>query len=131
MSNPKTSARACRRRGARLALALALAAGGAAISVEAGATDVGLASFYGHDHAGKRTASGQRFNPRALTAAHRRLPFGSRVRVTNLENGRSVVVSISDRGPYARGRIIDVSLGAARQLDFVSDGTARVRLDRM
>jgi len=93
------------------------------------ASEVGTASFYGRDHAGRRTASGTRFNPAAMTAAHRRLPFGSRVRVTNLRNGRAVVVIISDRGPFARNRVIDLSYGAAHRLDFVRHGTAPVRVD--
>jgi rare lipoprotein A len=93
------------------------------------ASEVGTASYYGRDHAGRRTASGTRFDPGAMTAAHRKLPFGSRVRVTNLRNGRTVVVLISDRGPYTRNRLIDLSHGAARRLDFVRHGTTRVRLD--
>jgi rare lipoprotein A len=93
------------------------------------AFEVGTASYYGRGHAGRRTASGTRFDPAAMTAAHRKLPFGSRVRVTNLRNGRAVVVLISDRGPYTRNRLIDLSYGAAHRLDFVRDGTARVRLD--
>src|SRR5215204_4139482 len=71
------------------------------------AAEVGTASYYGRDHAGRRTASGTRFDPAAMTAAHRKLTFGSRVRVTNLRNGRTVVVLISDRGPYTRNRLID------------------------
>lgn len=88
----------------------------------------GVASYYGHELAGNRTASGERFNPQALTAAHRSLPMGTRIRVTNQSNGRSVVVRINDRGPFARGRIIDVSLAAARQIAMVRSGTARVSL---
>lgn len=89
----------------------------------------GVASYYGHELAGNRTASGERFNPQALTAAHRSLPMGTRIRVTNQANGRSVVVRINDRGPFARGRIIDVSLAAAREIAMVRSGTARVRLE--
>ncbi len=89
---------------------------------------VGFASYYDSRFHGARTASGERYDERALTAAHRTLPFGTRVEVTNLGNGRSVVVTITDRGPFARGRIIDVSRRAARRLDFLRDGTARVRL---
>lgn len=74
------------------------------------------------------TASGERANPSAMTAAHRTLPFGTRVRVDNLDNGRSVVVRINDRGPFIRGRIIDVTRAAAGQLGFVNAGTARVRV---
>ena len=90
---------------------------------------VGFASFYHSRFNGARTASGERYDEKALMAAHRTLPFGTRVQVTNLGNGRSVVVTIVDRGPFAKGRIIDVSRRAARKLDFVRDGTARVRLE--
>ncbi len=89
----------------------------------------GIASFYGYDFAGNRTASGQRFNPEAMTAAHRSLPFGTQVRVTNTRNGRSVVLRINDRGPFIRGRIIDVSTGAARVLGMMGSGVAPVRVE--
>lgn len=90
----------------------------------------GVASFYGVGHHGRRTASGERFNQNAMTAAHRSLAFGTRVRVTNLANGRSTVLRINDRGPFIRGRIIDVSTAAARTLGFERAGTARVRVER-
>jgi len=90
---------------------------------------VGFASYYGSRFHGARTASGERYDEKALTAAHRTLPFGTRVQVTNLANGRSVVVTITDRGPFARGRVIDLSRRAARKLDFLRDGTTRVRLE--
>ena len=86
----------------------------------------GLASFYGHE---SQTASGERFNPRELTAAHRTLPFGTRVRVTNVATGRSVTVRINDRGPYVAGRIVDVSHSAAQSLGMVGQGVAKVKLD--
>ena len=89
----------------------------------------GMASFYGPGLEGHLTANGERFDPEELTAAHRTLPFGARVRVTNLDNGRSVVVRIHDRGPYAHERVIDVSLAAARLLSMVQRGVARVRLE--
>jgi rare lipoprotein A len=92
-------------------------------------SQVGTASWYGRDFHRKRTASGERFNMNDLTAAHRSLPLDSLVRVTNLENGRAVVVRINDRGPYERGRIIDLSARAARVLGMKHDGVARVRLD--
>lgn len=76
----------------------------------------GFASHY--NHAGRKTASGERANPGGLTAAHRTLPFGTRVQVTNRRNGRSVVVRINDRGPFVRGRVIDLSTAAARVLGF-------------
>jgi rare lipoprotein A len=91
-------------------------------------TQVGIASYYDSRIDGATTASGESYDGRALTAAHPTLPFGTRVRVTNLRNDRSVVVTINDRGPFARGRIIDLSLRAARELGFVRDGTARVRV---
>jgi rare lipoprotein A len=91
--------------------------------------EVGFASFYAGRFQGLRTASGERYDEKALTAAHRTLPFGTRVQITNLGNGRSVVVTINDRGPFSRGRVIDVSRSAARRLDFVRDGTARVRVE--
>lgn len=83
----------------------------------------GMASYYGYRG---RTANGERHNAGAMTAAHRTLPFGTRVRVTNTSNGRSVVVRINDRGPFVRGRVIDVSTAAADALGFRSRGVARV-----
>ena len=88
----------------------------------------GVASWYGHPHHGRLTASGQRFNMYELTAAHRTLPLGSRVRVVNLANGRSVVVTITDRGPFIKHRVIDLSYAAARQLALIGPGTGPVRL---
>ena len=88
-----------------------------------------MASYYGAAFAGRRTASGERFDARALTAAHRELPFGTHVRVTNLANGRSVTVRINDRGPFAGGRLVDLSWEAARELDMLRSGVARVRLE--
>jgi len=92
---------------------------------------VGLASWYGPGFHGNQTADGERFNMNALTAAHRTLPFNSYVRVTDLATGRSVVVRINDRGPYAVGRVIDLSARAARDLGITADGTARVRIDQV
>ncbi|MEJ2041409.1 MAG: septal ring lytic transglycosylase RlpA family protein [Desulfosarcinaceae bacterium] len=88
----------------------------------------GLASYYAHRFHGRKTASGERYNENALTAAHRSLPFGTRVRVINLKNNRAVTVRINDRGPFIKGRIIDVSYAAARKLKMVVDGIARVRV---
>jgi rare lipoprotein A len=88
----------------------------------------GEASWYGPRFAGRRTASGERFDPRRLTAAHPDLPLGARATVTNLENGRQVEVRITDRGPYADGRAIDLSEAAAKRLGMVEDGTAPVRI---
>jgi rare lipoprotein A len=94
---------------------------------------VGLASYYGPGFHGEETASGEIFDQTGMTAAHRTLPLGSVVRVTNLENGRRVVVRINDRGPYGRnwrkGTIIDLSRQAARRLRSISDGLVRVRVE--
>lgn len=90
---------------------------------------VGTASWYGSDFDGRLTASGEPYNMYDLTAAHPTLPLGSWVRVTNLHNGRAVVVKVNDRGPIVPGRIIDVSYGAARALHFKDKGLQRVRLD--
>ena len=89
----------------------------------------GRASWYGPGFDGKRTASGERFEPQAMTAAHRSLPFGTRVRVTHVSTGRSVVVRINDRGPNARRRMIDLSYAAAQEIRMVSAGTARVEVE--
>lgn len=88
----------------------------------------GIASYYWQ---GQQTASGARFNPNGLTAAHRTLPFGTRVRVTNNSNGRSVVVTINDRGPFIKGRIIDLSRGAAQVIGMTGAGLARVSVERL
>jgi rare lipoprotein A len=92
-------------------------------------TQSGRVSWYGPGFHGRRTASGETFNTNDLTMAHRSLPLGSKVRVTNLDNGRSVVLRVNDRGPYIRGRIADLSRAAARRLDFVDDGVVRARIE--
>jgi rare lipoprotein A len=89
---------------------------------------VGIASWYGKRFHGRTTASGEDFDMFELTAAHRRLPLGTYVKVTNLRNGKWIVVRVNDRGPYVDGRIMDLSYGAARMLSF-RDGIERVRLD--
>ena len=94
-----------------------------------GFSETGLASWYGPEFHRKRTASGERFDMDALTAAHRSLPFDSYVRVTNVASGRSVVVRINDRGPFVADRIIDLSARAARQLGIKEDGVVRVRIE--
>lgn len=92
------------------------------------AAEIGIASWYGHE-SGDRTANGERFNPHGISAAHRTLKFGTRVRVTDLKTGRSVVVRINDRGPARwTGRVIDLSRGAAAQLGMIHRGTARVKI---
>ena len=99
-------------------LALLLAYGSVA---EAGV--VGMASFY---KSGKRTANGEHFNPNGMTAAHRKLPFGTWLKVTNLRTGKSVVVRVNDRGPFIHGRVIDLSLGAARVISLHKSGVAKI-----
>ncbi|NIA30214.1 MAG: septal ring lytic transglycosylase RlpA family protein [Actinobacteria bacterium] len=89
----------------------------------------GIASFTADENQGKRTASGEIYNMRDMVAAHKRLPFGTLVKVKNLKNGKTVVVRINDRGPYVRGRIIDLSFEAAKKLDFVEEGTTEVEVE--
>src|SRR6188508_987505 len=98
-----------------------------AVSTIPAAAQCGGASWYALR---SRTASGERMNPSAMTAAHRSLPFGTMIRVTNQKNGRSVVVRINDRGPFVRGRFLDLSRGAAQQLGFISSGKANVCMER-
>ena len=95
-------------------------------AVKAHSSSDGLASFYTED---EWTASGERFNTRAMTAAHPTLPFGTRLRVTNVTNGRSVVVRINDRGPFVPGRVVDLSESAAESLGMVERGVVKVKLD--
>src|SRR5258708_4905901 len=90
---------------------------------------IGVASYYGKEYQGKKTASGEIYDMNKMTAAHRTLPFGANVRVTDLSSDRSVVVRVNDRGPFARGRIIDLSLAAARKLDMLCAGKATVKLE--
>lgn len=98
------------------------------VAASGGRVQSGMASYYGSE-SGSKTASGARFNPGAMTAAHRSLPFGTKVRVTNKRNGRSVVVTINDRGPFIRGRIIDLSTGAAGVIGMRSSGVAPVSVE--
>src|SRR5579872_2208173 len=93
-----------------------------------GSTETGVASWYGAPYDGRRAASGEVYDMRQLTAAHRRLPFQTWVEVTNLSNGKQVDVRINDRGPFVKGRILDLSQAAARDIDMLRAGTARVRL---
>ena len=89
----------------------------------------GIASYYAHDFNGKMTSNGEIFDVNALTAAHRTFPFGTKVRVTNLENNKIVVVRVNDRGPFKEGRMMDLSMGAAKEIDLIRTGTAHVRLE--
>jgi rare lipoprotein A len=106
-------------------VAIIAVAAGLSFLTSASAGESGIASVYSTD-SGKKTANGQRLSPAALTAAHRTLPFGTKVQVTNRRNGRVVVVTINDRGPFVRGRIIDLTPAAARAIGFT--GLARVTL---
>ena len=94
-----------------------------------GAADVGVASWYGHPYHGRRTSNGEIYDMDQMTAAHLSLPFGTLVRVTNLDNGRGTEVRINDRGPFVNGRIIDLSRAAARQISMIGPGTAKVRVE--
>ena|SRR5215210_2184192 len=93
------------------------------------AVHTGTASWYGSDSSRERLATGGRYTPTQLTAAHRRLPFGTYVRVTNLANKRSTVVRINDRGPYIKGRILDLNVAAARELAMMQSGVAKIRME--
>ena len=100
-----------------------------AAQVDVGYTQTGIASYYGKKVHGRKTSSGEVFNMWALTAAHKTIPLEAKVRVTNLSNGKSVVVRINDHGPHARGRIIDLSRAAAAQIDMIQSGIARVKVE--
>jgi rare lipoprotein A len=91
----------------------------------------GKASFYADQFHGRKTANGETFNMGNLTAAHPSLPFGTWVRVTNLRNGKDVIVRINDRGPFVKGRIIDLSISAAKEIGLIKTGTARVKLEAL
>ena len=93
-----------------------------------GSSENGVISYYGDQFHGRKTASGEIFDKHAFTAAHRSLPFRTKVRVTNLENGKSVVVVINDRGPFIKGRILDLSQAAAREIGLIGRGTVRARI---
>lgn len=90
---------------------------------------VGIASYYADKFVGRKTASGEKYTHHKLTAAHKTLPFGTKVRVTNLSNGKKIVVTINDRGPFVKGRIIDLSKSAARKLDFIDKGLTKVKIE--
>lgn len=92
-------------------------------------SQIGYTSYYAHKFHGRPTASGEIYDMNGLSAAHRELPLGTIIRVTHLSNGKSVVVKINDRGPFIEGRILDLSLGAAKKLDMVNEGVARVKIE--
>ncbi|TMQ72359.1 MAG: septal ring lytic transglycosylase RlpA family protein [Candidatus Eisenbacteria bacterium] len=118
----------------RLSIALALFLIVASVTpTHAGArvtrAERGYASYYGQGFDSLKTASGERFDIRRMTAAHRTLPFGTRLRVTNLRNGLTAIVRVNDRGPFVKGRVVDVSYAAARRLRMIDHGVERVRLE--
>lgn len=96
--------------------------------VSSGHTESGMASYYGNEFHGRKTANGERFDQGKLTAAHRTMPFGTRVKVTNTQNGRSVVVRVNDRGPFVKGRIIDLSSSAFKSIASINAGVVPVRV---
>lgn len=102
-----------------------------AIGVSAQDVSVGNATYYGHKFHGRRTSDGSRYHRDSLTCAHRTLPFGTLLKVRNAKNGREVIVKVTDRGPFGRGRIIDLSYAAAKEIDIVRAGVARVEIERM
>lgn len=102
---------------------------GAQTTIALGHTEVGTASFYHDRFHGRTTANGERFDQGAYSAAHRTLPFGTTVRVTRVDTGSSVVVTINDRGPFKKGRIVDLSRRAARDLAMVDQGLAKVKVE--
>jgi len=111
-------------------IAVVLLAGcGRSRPAEPGAAETGIASYYAHKFHGRTTASGEVYDETRMTAAHKELPFGTRIRVTNLENGREAEFRVTDRGPFVKGRIVDVSYQGAKELDFVREGIVRVRLE--
>ena len=96
--------------------------------VPAAGEEVGIASYYAARFEGRRTASGERYRAKELTAAHRTLPFGTKVKVTNLKTGKAVIVRINDRGPFIRNRVIDLSFGAAKAVGLTRSGVAKVEV---
>jgi len=116
---------------AALVLVLTAAACSRLPRARGGGVETGIASWYGPDYHGRETSSREIFDQNDMTAAHRTLPFGTYVMVTNLENDRSVVVRVNDRGPFVRGRVIDLSYASARVLGIVGPGTARVRIETL
>jgi rare lipoprotein A len=99
------------------------------MSAQPGQVLTGVASYYHDSLHGNQTASGKRYNKNALSAAHKSLPFGTRVRVTELNSGRSVVLEVNDRGPFVKGRIIDLSRRAAKELGIINKGIAKVKVE--
>ena len=111
------------------AVVLVAGCAGPGAVVRRGWTEVGIASWYGKPFHGRLTANGERYNMYGISAAHKTLPLGTKVKVTRLDNGRSLVVRINDRGPFVQGRIIDLSYGAAKKLKMVQEGIVKVRIE--
>lgn len=105
------------------------AGGSGEMSSDPGSVQEGQASYYAHKFHGRQTASGEIYDENQMTAAHKTLPFGTRVRVTNLANGKKAIVRINDRGPFVKGRIIDLSYQAAGELDCITQGVVGVRVE--
>ena len=101
----------------------------AGVAQPVGHTESGMASFYGNEFQSRKTANGERFDQAKPTAAHRTLPFGTRLKVTNTQNGKSVVVRVNDRGPFAKGRILDLSSSAFKSIGNVNVGVVPVRIE--
>ncbi|MFN4361883.1 MAG: septal ring lytic transglycosylase RlpA family protein [Hylemonella sp.] len=127
---PKLWSARLRWAGTGCALLLALMAGCSSTprSSASGHSDTGQASYYGNEFHGRKTANGERFDQGKLTAAHRTLPFGTRVKVTNTQNGKTVVVRVNDRGPFVKGRIIDLSSSAFKNIASLNAGVVPVRI---
>ncbi len=113
----------------RYALFTSLAACATLAHASQGTVETGKAAYYSAAYAGQKTASSERYNPGELVTAHKRHPFGTRLRVTNLKNDKSVIVRVVDRGPFTSGRVVDVSQRAAQQLGFLRDGIAHVKVE--
>ncbi len=110
-------------------MTLASTASFGVLAAAVGTTERGIASYYHDSLHGRRTASGQIYNKHRMTAAHRTLPLGTKVRVTDLTSGESIKVTVNDRGPFVRGRVIDLSRSAAKKLDMIERGLTRVRVE--
>lgn len=97
--------------------------------VQTQSAEYGMASYYGDEFHGKKTASGEIYNKWDYTCAHRKLPFGTKIRVTNMENKKSVIVRVNDRGPFVKNRIVDLSYAAARDIDMILKGVVKVKIE--
>lgn len=97
--------------------------------IQAKSVEYGMASYYGDEFHGKKTASGEIYNKWDYTCAHRKLPFGTKIRVTNMENKKSVIVRVNDRGPFVKNRIVDLSYAAARDIDMIPKGVVKVKIE--